>query len=111
MGPSSTLAYNQSQQQQPFYMQNSYNPDFMSISSLPGMDFLSDVATNNADHNDSTEFSFDAGGFDLGFGMTGLDLQHDWSEGQQYDLFDGFFFGNGYGAGGNGNGNGNSGGS
>jgi hypothetical protein len=39
----------------------------------------------------------------------GLDYQHDWSDGQQYDLFDGFFFGNGLGgtngAGGNGNGN------
>lgn len=31
----------QPQQQQPFYMQNTYNPDFMS--SLPGMDFLNNA--------------------------------------------------------------------
>ncbi|KAK5333133.1 hypothetical protein LTR98_010774 [Exophiala xenobiotica] len=86
--------------QQPFYMQNTYNPDFMS--SLPGMDFLNSVGPS------ADDFDFDANGLDLGFGM-GLDYQHDWSDGQQYDLFDGFFFGNGLGgtngAGGNGNGN------
>ncbi len=31
-------------------------------------------------------------GFDLGFGL-GLDFDHDWSDGPQYDLFEGFFFG------------------
>jgi hypothetical protein len=60
------------------------------------MDFL-----NNNMGASGEDFNFEAGGLDLGFGM-GLDLQHDWSDGQQYDLFDGFFFGNG-----NGNGNGN----
>ncbi|KAK2810048.1 hypothetical protein FQN50_003242 [Emmonsiellopsis sp. PD_5] len=33
-------------------------------------------------------------GLDLGFGMA-VDFQHDWSEGVQYDLFNGFFFGGG----------------
>ena len=63
------------------------------------MDFLN-TATSEED-----DFKFDAGGLDLGFGM-GLDYKHDWSDGQQYDLFDGFFFGNGIGGNGNGNGNG-----
>jgi hypothetical protein len=82
-----------------FYMQNTYNPDFMS--SLPGMDFLNNMSGGGGGDGDG-DFKIDAGGLgDLGFGM-GLDMQHDWSDGQQYDLFDGFFFGNG-----NGNGNGN----
>jgi len=75
----------QQEQQQPFYMQNTYNPDFMS--SLPGMDFLNNSSAGGED------FNFDTSALDLGFGM-GLDYQHDWSDGQQYDLFDGFFFGN-----------------
>ena len=54
------------------------------------MDFLNDAGVGGDD------FNFDAGGLDLGFGM-GLDYKHDWSDGQQYDLFDGFFFGNGNG--------------
>ncbi|KAL6246907.1 hypothetical protein RBB50_006214 [Rhinocladiella similis] len=93
--------YNQSRPpnpQQPYYMQNTYNPDFMS--SLPGMDFLNNAAGPSAD-----DFDFDANGLDLGFGM-GLDFQHDWSDGQQYDLFDGFFFGNGLGGGGGAGGSG-----
>jgi hypothetical protein len=87
----STLVFTQQQQQQqPFYMQNTYNPDFMA--SLPGMDFLNNaVGTGTSGAGD--DFNFDSNGLDLGFGM-GLDLQHDWSDGQQYDLFDGFFFGN-----------------
>jgi len=94
----SGMAFNQ-QQQQPFYMQNTYNPDFMS--SLPGMDFLNH-AVGSATGGPSDDFNFDANGLDLGFGM-GLDLQHDWSDGQQYDLFDGFFFGNNTVVNGNGN--------
>lgn len=91
----------QQRQQQPFYMQNTYNPDFMS--SLPGMDFLNDAVGTGGD-----DFNFDASGLDLGFGM-GLDLQHDWSDGQQFDLFDGFFFGNNGGVGGSGGATGGSG--
>lgn len=104
MANNTPLLYAQRQSQQPFYMQNTYNPDFMS--GLPGMDFL-----NNTGGNGDGDFNFDAGGLDLGFGM-GLDYQHDWSDGQQFDLFDGFFFGNGGGGGGvNGAGGGNSSGS
>jgi hypothetical protein len=100
------------QQQQQFYMQNTYNPDFMS-NLLPGMDFLNNLSTTpNSGADVDADFAFDtAGGLaDLGFGM-GLDFQHDWSDGQQYDLFDGFFFGNNTGSGGaGGNGSGGSGG-
>ena len=66
-------------QQMPFYGNNnatSFEPDFAGIDFSTNDDFLADQA----------------GGIDLGgFGM---DFQHDWSEGQQFDLFDGFFFGN-----------------
>jgi len=77
------------QQQTPFYNTSVYGSDFVG---MPGMDFL-----NSAPGDD---FNADVSGIDLGFGM-GNDFQHDWNDGTQFDLFDGFFFGNG-----NGNGNG-----
>ena len=46
------------------------------------MDFLTDSVPI---HNGN-------GRLDLGFGY-GLDIEHDWSDGAQFDLFDGFFFG------------------
>ena len=70
------------QQQSPFYNTSTYGSEIIGI---PGMDFLN---TNTGD-----EFS---GEIDLGFGM-GTDFQHDWNDGTQFDLFDGFFFGNGNG--------------
>jgi hypothetical protein len=62
-------------QQTPYYGNNTgFQPDFA------GMDFSNE------------DFLADPAGVDLaGFGM---DFQHDWSEGQGMDLFDGFFFGN-----------------
>jgi hypothetical protein len=79
----------QQQQQNSFFLHNTYNPDFMST--LPGMDFLN----NNAATAGDGEYNFDDASFDFRYGMTGLDPQHDWSDGQGFDLFDGFFFGNG----------------
>jgi len=61
-------------QQLPFYGNTSFQPDFGE------MDFSND------------DFTTDPAGIDLG--AFGMDFQHDWSEGQQFDLFDGFFFGN-----------------
>lgn len=62
-------------QQTAFYGNHgSFQPDFAGID-LSNDDFLADPA------------GIDLGGF-------GMDFQHDWSEGQQFDLFDGFFFGN-----------------
>lgn len=86
-----------------------------SSSAPPGMDFINDIVSGgddgpvvDGDRDASFDIDLDAGGLDLGFGFgmggLGLDFQHDWSDGQQYDLFDGFFFG------GNGNGNGGGGG-
>lgn len=101
---------------------NSYNPDFMSGVGLeflnstmasgvgPSPSSLAAPSNQNSSATDSmsgvigtsggemgddlSNFNFDSRtGLDLGFGM-GLDLQHDWSDGQQLDLFDGFFFGN-----------------
>jgi hypothetical protein len=91
------------------YIPNTYNPDFMDISSLPGMDFLNmanpattsaSASANQASANDDLNYDFSPG-LDLGFGVgtMGLDFSHDFSDGQQFDLFDGFFFGNGNGGG------------
>lgn len=38
------------------------------------------------------------GGIDLGFGLS-MDFQHDWSEGANFELLEGFFFGGGSGGG------------
>jgi len=77
--------FNQQQQHTPFYNTSTYGSEFVG---MPGMDFL-----NRAPNDD---FTGDMAGIDLGFGM-GADAQHDWNDGTQYDLFDGFFFGNGNG--------------
>ncbi|PSR77129.1 hypothetical protein BD289DRAFT_445825 [Coniella lustricola] len=52
----------------------------------------------------------DSENVDLGFGLGWEGLHHDFSDGQQYDLFDGFFFGGQQGGGGAGGGGGGSGG-
>ena len=80
--------YNLQQQQTPFYNSSMYGSDYVGI---PNMDFL-----NNAPGDD---FGTDMSGIDLGLGM-GTDYQHDWNDGTQFDIFDGFFFGNGNGNGG-----------
>lgn len=77
--------FNTQQQQSPFYNTSGYGSEFVGI---PGMDFL-----NSAPGDD---FNSDMSGIDLGFGM-GTEFQHDWNDGTQLDLFDGFFFGNGAG--------------
>lgn len=62
-----------------YYNTSLYGSDFVGVH---GMDFLDDGSPLNGT----------TPGIDLGFGM-GMDFQHDWSDGTQYDLFDGFFFG------------------
>ena len=79
--------WNPQQQQTPFYNSSLYGSEFVG---MPNMDFL-----NSAPGDD---FNTDMSGIDLGFGM-GTDFQHDWNDGTQLDLFDGFFFGNGNGGG------------
>lgn len=121
LNPPTDLSFSSStseQASQPFFQQNSYNPDFMDISSLPGMDFLNLAMPSTASISDPTatatslsntlaqtgSTAYDlwgpygvSPGVDMGFGVgtMGLDFQHDWSNGVSDDLFDGFFFGNG----------------
>lgn len=92
-----TFAASQQLQSQSFGP-DSYSPDYMDVSTLPGMDFLNLANSMNdsssaAINDDGYDFT---SGMEIGFGVgnMGLDFQHDWSDGQQYDLFDGFFFGN-----------------
>jgi hypothetical protein len=82
--------------------QNQNNTDMMdysAASSLPeSMDYMSNSYDFSAvDNQDSPLYPLDLG---FGPGVMGFDYSHDWSEGQQLDLFEGFFFGNN--AGGNG---------
>jgi hypothetical protein len=83
-----TQFYNPQQQQTPFYNNSLYGAEFVGI---PNMDFLNTAPGD--------EFNADMSGIDLGFGM-GTDFQHDWNDGTQFELFDGFFFGNANGNGG-----------
>ena len=108
MGQTSIPTFATTQQQpQSMYATNQYSPDFMDLSTLPGMDFLNLTNPANASsataNNDDLNYDFSSG-LDIGFGVgnVGLDFQHDWSDGQQFDLFDGFFFGNNAGGGNNG---------
>ena len=80
----------------------------MDLSTLPGMDFLNlanpvNNGSSTSASNEDMSYDFSSGP-DIGFGVgnMGLDFQHDWSDGQQFDLFDGFFFGNNAMAGSNG---------
>jgi hypothetical protein len=60
------------------------------------LDFLDSFPVQGAGHGAGLERSDAAGGLqDLGFGMGFGDGTHDWSDGNGFDLFDGFFFGPG----------------
>ncbi|KAI0390703.1 fungal-specific transcription factor domain-containing protein [Xylariaceae sp. FL0594] len=66
------------------------------LSDLQGMDFLQNLqAPSGADGYNNADMQMDMG---LGIGWEGM--HHDFSDGQQVDLFDGFFFGNQPGGGG-----------
>ena len=108
MGSTSIPNFSTSQQSsQSIYGQNTYtSSDYMDLSTLPGMDFLNlaNPATSSSNTANPEDPNYDfSSGLDIGFGVgnMGLDFQHDWSDGQQFDLFDGFFFGNNAGNGGN----------
>lgn len=74
----------------------------LNFADLQGMDFLQQVSGSNGTLNGSV----DEANMDLNLGLGWEGLHHDFSDGQQYDLFDGFFFGGQQGGGGNGNGGG-----
>ncbi|KAI1825331.1 fungal-specific transcription factor domain-containing protein [Xylaria intraflava] len=63
--------------------------DALNLSDLQGMDFLQHLQYNpNADGFVNPDMQMD-----MGFGIGWEGMHHDFSEGQQVDLFDGFFFG------------------
>ena len=69
----------------------------LNFSDLQGMDFLQGLqGSAGADGDASGEQ------MDLGFGLGWEGMHHDFSDGQQVDLFDGFFFGGQQGGGGGG---------
>lgn len=61
----------------------------LSLSDLQGMDFLQ----NLQDRTGTDGFNNPDMQMDMGFGIGWEGMHHDFSEGQQVDLFDGFFFG------------------
>lgn len=63
----------------------------MSFGDLQGMDFLNQVSGNG--NGNGAGVPDEAANGDFGFGLGWEGLHHDFSDGQQYDLFDGFFFG------------------
>ncbi|KAK3307033.1 fungal-specific transcription factor domain-containing protein [Chaetomium strumarium] len=100
---SPTVAQQQQRQRQRQQQQQNLSPGSLSFSELQGMEFLQSLdpsaATNSSNNNnagaatgtDGVDFSGLADiQMDLGFG-----LGWDGSDGQQLDLFDGFFFGGG----------------
>lgn len=78
----------------------------LNFADLQGMDFLQQVSGSNGGLNGGG----DETNMDLNLGLGWEGLHHDFSDGQQYDLFDGFFFGGQQGGGGNGGGGGAAGG-
>ncbi|KAI1288949.1 fungal-specific transcription factor domain-containing protein [Xylaria venustula] len=64
-------------------------PGALSLSDLQGMDFLQ----NLQDQSGADAFNNPDLQMDMGFGIGWEGMHHDFSEGQQVDLFDGFFFG------------------
>jgi hypothetical protein len=80
-------------------------------SNLQGLDFLQTLQGGGTfDPNDLNTSGEGANQMDLNFGLGWEGLHHDFSDGQQLDLFDGFFFGDQRGAGGAGGGGGGGGG-
>ncbi|KAI0803978.1 fungal-specific transcription factor domain-containing protein [Xylaria sp. FL0064] len=64
-------------------------PGALNLSDLQGMDFLQSLQ----DQSGGDGFNNPDLQMDMGFGIGWEGMHHDFSEGQQVDLFDGFFFG------------------
>lgn len=73
----------------------------MGFGNLQGMDFLQSLEGGAGALDGTGDFGFGEQ-VDLGYGLGWEGLHHDFSEGQQVDLFDGFFFGGQQGNGGGG---------
>jgi hypothetical protein len=116
--PAGFLSPRQRQQQQQ-QQQQQFSPGAMSFSELQGMEFLQNLSPNAANNGSDSGAGAAGGGggiggasntggldgvdfsgladthMDLGFGLGWEGLHHDFNDGQQLDLFDGFFFGGG----------------
>ncbi|KAK3688502.1 fungal-specific transcription factor domain-containing protein [Podospora appendiculata] len=96
-----------SQQQQPQQQGGTiFSPGAMGYDgSMQGLDFLQnlDAASGSTGLDGDLGLGSDAV-VDFGFGLGWEGMHHDFSDGQQVDLFDGFFFGGQQGGGGMGNG-------
>jgi len=68
-----------------------FSPGGLSYSELQGMDFLQNLGAASGLGPDGVAAADPQ--IDLGFGMGWEGMHHDFSDGQQVDLFDGFFFG------------------
>lgn len=97
------LAHSQAPQQGAMSA-NAFSPAPVSFSDLQGIDFLQQMGGGggggggmNGGMNGGMD---ESGNVDLGLGLGWEGLHHDFSDGQQYDLFDGFFFGGQQGGGG-----------
>ncbi|KAI1201646.1 fungal-specific transcription factor domain-containing protein [Nemania serpens] len=73
-------------------------PNALNLSDLQGMEFLQ----NFQDQSGGDGFANPDMQMDMGFGIGWEGMHHDFSDGQQVDLFDGFFFGAPQGGGGGG---------
>ena len=115
VGTPNYLQQPQQQQQQQTYANS---PGAMSFSDLQGLEFLQGIdgggggaGAMDGNGGDLTNLNVNnmnpaevVGQMDLGFGIGWEGNHHDFSDGQQLDLFDGFFFGGQQGGGGGGGG-------
>jgi hypothetical protein len=77
---------------QPGGMATALTPANLNFAELQGMDFLQSLSTAGNAAGSSGDVNGDTQ-MDIGFGLGWEGLHHDFSDGQQVDLFDGFFFG------------------
>lgn len=76
---------------------HAFSPAAVNFSELQGIDFLQRMGASAGSGMNGMD---ESGNVDLGLGLGWEGLHHDFSDGQQYDLFDGFFFGGQQGGGG-----------
>ncbi|KAK8080547.1 hypothetical protein PG997_008365 [Apiospora hydei] len=74
----------------------------LNYADLQGMDFLQGLTNMGGPGGGGFEGDMSGEQMDLGFGLGWEGMHHDFSDGQQVDLFDGFFFGGQTGGGGGG---------
>ncbi|KAK3990093.1 positive regulator of purine utilization [Cladorrhinum sp. PSN332] len=77
----------------------------VSFNDLQGVEFLQGMSQDSGGGDGYLGGGMNDTPMDMGFGL-GWDVHHDFSDGQQFDLFDGFFFGGQQGGGGGGGGGG-----